>query len=130
MAETNTEFIHKFRSAYGKERYKNCQFSIDILDACDRLEQLQASHDDLTKQRDDEYAFRLKIEKQRDDLLVVCGNLRGFLLTQHLTEVREKENYACPKSCATCYLLNEGLAAIAKAQSNTSVQPKKSGVTR
>ena len=51
-----------------------------------------------------------------DDLLDACENLRGFLLTQHLAEVRAKENYACPKSCATCYLLNQGLAAIAKAQ--------------
>jgi len=49
------------------------------------------------------------------DLLDACENLRGFLLTQHLAEVRAKENYACPKSCATCYLLNQGLAAIAKA---------------
>jgi len=64
-----------------------------------------------------------KTAQQRDDLLDACENLRGFLLTQHLAEVRAKENYACPKSCATCYLLNQGLAAIAKAQSNTSVQP-------
>jgi len=57
-----------------------------------------------------------ELVRQRDDLLDACENLRGFLLTQHLAEVRAKENYACPKSCATCYLLNQGLAAIAKAQ--------------
>jgi len=67
----------------------------DILEACDRLD---------------------IVETIKDELLTALENLRGFVLTEHLAEVRRKENSTCPKSCATCHLLNEAFDAMAKAK--------------